>query len=150
MINQYDLKDFGITQATNDLIKQLDLQRNPPTTVTEICATQKQQGLKYDQDKPRMDLLDPEFLEGVAKVLSFGANKYDAHNWRLGIPLSRLLAAAYRHLGQYNSGADLDKESGLNHLYHASCCLMFASWLQIHRPAFDDRWREAPIRGISK
>ena len=97
-------------------------------------------GLKYDSQKPRMDLLDPSFLEGVASVLSFGAQKYDAHNWRKGIEVSRLIAAAYRHIGTYNKGIDLDDESGLNHLYHAACCLMFASWIAENRPEFDDRY----------
>lgn len=33
-------------------------------------------GQKYDSGKPRMDLLDSEFLEGVANVMGFGAEKY--------------------------------------------------------------------------
>ncbi len=36
----------------------------------------KATGVKHDGDKPRMDLLDPLALEGLAQVLTFGANKY--------------------------------------------------------------------------
>lgn len=97
-------------------------------------------GLKYDQDKSRMDLLDTSFLLGVADVLTFGAKKYAAHNWRKGIAQSRLIGAAYRHLSAYNNGEDNDPESNINHLYHAACCLMFATWMLKNKPELDDRY----------
>ena len=31
-----------------------------------------QPAMKFDGSKPRMDLIDPEALEGLAKVLTFG------------------------------------------------------------------------------
>lgn len=101
-------------------------------------------GLKHDanyNEKPPMALLDPEFLEGVAKVLGFGANKYAANNWRNGIATSRLISAAYRHLGAINKGEDVDPESGLPHSYHLGCCVMFLSSMLQTRPDLDDRWR---------
>lgn len=87
-------------------------------------------GLKYDGGKPRIDLVTPEFVEGVAKVLTFGAEKYAAWNWAEGIDFSRLYASAQRHLGAWKKGQDFDEESGLSHLYHAACCLMFISTQQ--------------------
>lgn len=98
-------------------------------------------GTKFDKDKPRMDLLDADFLEGVAQVLTFGANKYAAHNWRQGIAVSRLIAAAYRHLGAINRGEDIDPESGLAHSYHLGCCVMFLSEMIKNRPDMDDRYK---------
>lgn len=103
--------------------------------------TQPQAGVKFDQDKPPMALLDPEYLEGVAKVLGFGANKYAAHNWRNGIEYSRLISAAYRHLGAINRGENIDPESGLSHAYHLGCCNMFLAAMMNHRPDMDDRWK---------
>ena len=75
--------------------------------LTDSCTMT---GLKYDGEKPRMDLLDADHLENVAKVLTFGAKKYAAHNWRNGINVSRLIAAAYRHLGAINRGEDGDND----------------------------------------
>lgn len=98
-------------------------------------------GIKYDQEKPRMDLLDSSWLEGVAEVLTFGARKYAAHNWRGGIELSRCIAALLRHVSAFNAGEDVDPETGKSHLYHASCCLMFASWMLNNRPDLDDRYK---------
>ena len=98
-------------------------------------------GVKFDTDKPRMDLLDPLALEGLAKVLTFGANKYASHNWRGGISYSRLIAAALRHLLAFNRGEDLDSESNLSHIDHAACCLMFLSNMIQTRKDLDDRYK---------
>jgi hypothetical protein len=100
-------------------------------------------GTKYDGEKPRMDLLDAGFLEEVAKVLTFGAKKYAAHNWRGGISYSRLIAAIYRHLGSINRGEDIDPESGLSHAGHLGCCVMFLEWMQKNKPELDDRWKNS-------
>jgi hypothetical protein len=99
-------------------------------------------GVKFDGDykeKPPMALLDAEYLAGIARVLGFGANKYAANNWRNGIQYSRLISAAYRHLGAINKGEDVDPESGLSHAYHLGCCIMFLSSMMQTRPDIDDR-----------
>ncbi len=97
-------------------------------------------GIKYDQEKPRMDLLDADFLEGVAEVLTFGARKYSANNWRGGIHHSRLIASIYRHLGAINRGEDIDPESGLLHIHHLGCNAMFLSSMIKNRKDLDDRY----------
>lgn len=104
----------------------------------EAAAT----GLKHDQGKEPLSLLSRTWLLGVGSVLAFGAKKYASHNWRGGIERSRLLSAALRHLLAYNEGEDLDPETGLSHLDHASCCLMFARELHETRPDLDDRFKQ--------
>lgn len=98
-------------------------------------------GLKFDQDKPRTDLLDAEALEELAQVLTFGAQKYSAENWRKGISFRRLLAAALRHIFAIMRGEDRDPETGLKHAAHAMCCMMFLIWMMNHRRDMDDRWQ---------
>jgi len=98
-------------------------------------------GIKHDREKVQVELLSPLWLTGVGQVLTFGARKYAAHNWRKGIARSRLLGACLRHLFAYLGGEDRDPETGLLHLYHASCCLMFAAELHETRPDLDDRYR---------
>jgi hypothetical protein len=88
-----------------------------------------------------MDLVPYESVAQIAEVLGFGAQKYDAHNWRKGIAMSRLIAAAERHIGQFKDGEDRDPESGLSHLAHAGCCVLFALWMYTNRPDLDDRWK---------
>jgi hypothetical protein len=84
--------------------------------------------MKQDGGKPsRPELLDAEWLLGVGAVLKFGAEKYAAEKWREGIEFSRVYGACLRHLLAFWSGEELDPETGLPHLHHASCCLMFLS-----------------------
>jgi hypothetical protein len=98
-------------------------------------------GLKYDTEKPDHSLFSEVWLDEVARVLTFGKNKYAADNWRKGIEQRRLIAAARRHINEFSKGEDLDSESLLNHLCHASCCLMFAYELLQTHPELDDRYK---------
>ena len=83
-------------------------------------------GIKHDEGKLRFDLIPPEPLEDVVRVLMFGAKKYGPHNWhRVHDAKRRYLAAAFRHLWARLCGHAVDSESGLPHLAHAICCLMF-------------------------
>ena len=102
------------------------------------------EGNKFDEGKPRLDLIDPLAIEGLAKVLTFGAKKYASHNWRGGISYSRLAAALLRHMFAIMRGEYIDKESGLPHIDHVGCCWMFLSHSmkneRLHK--FDDLYKE--------
>lgn len=99
-------------------------------------------GLKYDAGKPPLSLIDRHAIEDIARVLGFGAKKYAAHNWRNGVAYSRLIDAALRHLYAFADGEDNDPESGLSHVAHAGCCIIFLLGLQHSMPAMDDRHKQ--------
>ncbi len=103
---------------------------------------------KHDSKKPRTDLLDVDFLLGLAAVLTDGATKYGDNNWRQGMAYSRAYAALLRHLFAFWNGYDLDHESGLPHLDHAAAELMFLRSYATHEAykANDDR----PLTAIHK
>lgn len=83
-------------------------------------------GIKHDQDKPDYSLIPPNALEDTVKVLTMGAKKYDRENWRQLEDLdNRYFAAAQRHLWSWKKGERFDGESGISHLAHALCCIMF-------------------------
>lgn len=103
--------------------------------------TVKAEGVKHDSEKIRVDLLDAQALEGLAAVLTFGAKKYNAHNWRGGISYSRLIGALLRHTFAILRGEDNDPESGLPHIDHVGCCWMFLSNMMKNRQDLDDRWK---------
>lgn len=98
-------------------------------------------GTKHDQEKVKMELLSSFWLRGVAQVLTFGAAKYSADNWRRGIEIRRLTGAAMRHLTAFNDGEDLDPETGLSHVFHFSCCAMFIAELMLTHPELDNRYK---------
>ena len=84
-------------------------------------------GIKYDKGKLRLDLVSPEFEKGLASVLTYGAEKYGPGNWEKGLKYSRVFGAIRRHLLAWQLGEDLDSETGIHHLHHAACELMFLS-----------------------
>lgn len=108
-----------------------------------IRRISKQTGtaLKFDQDKLPLHLLSTEAMNQTAAVLAFGAQKYAEHNWRNGFAWSRPLSAAMRHITTFNAGEDTDPESGLSHLAHAACCIMFLLEFEKTHPHLDDRYK---------
>jgi hypothetical protein len=82
-------------------------------------------GIKDNRGKPRVDLLPSKPLLAIAEVLGFGAQKYQPHNWRRGLPWGDTYASLQRHLLSWNAAEDLDPESKFSHLSNAGCQLMF-------------------------
>lgn len=103
----------------------------------------KGNAIKFDTDKLPLNLLSTEAMNQTAAVLKFGAKKYAEHNWRAGFTWSRPLAAAMRHLTAFNDGEDKDPESGLSHLAHAACCIMFLLEFEKTHKELDDRYKYA-------
>lgn len=102
-------------------------------------------GHKYDGGKPPLDLLSRTALVKIAEVMAYGSNKYAAHNWRGGLHWSRVLSAAMRHLMAFNDSEDKDSETGLSHIAHAGCCIMFLLEYETTHPELDDRYK-APLK----
>ena len=98
------------------------------------------EGTKHDQGKPMLNLIDPQAIEGLAAVLTFGAKKYAADNWRGGINNSRLIASLLRHLFAIMRGEMVDPESGLPHIDHVGCNWMFLSNNLKNRPDLNDSY----------
>jgi hypothetical protein len=97
------------------------------------------QGNKFDGEKLRVDLLSFQAIQGTAEVLTFGAKKYGDRNWEKGLSFSRVFGACLRHLFSWWLGKDKDDETGLNHLDHAACCIMFLQHYTKTNTGIDDR-----------
>ena len=110
--------------------------RTPPE---HYKADQPDPAKKHDLGKPPLNLIPGGPLNQIAMVLAHGAQKYGAYNWREGFHWGRLTSAALRHIHAWNDGEDLDPETGLSHLAHASCCLLFLLEHQAEGLGTDDR-----------
>lgn len=133
-------KGFGISVGYNGVTPDSNTPASP-LSLSEYreLATKQLGGIKHDSAKPRMDLVPFEVVEEVAKVLGFGALKYGDWQWFSGFAYGRLYGAAMRHLTAFQQGQDLDEESGLSHVAHAICNLMFLQAQLIHKVGTDDR-----------
>ena len=99
----------------------------------------KSVGYKADEGKLPYDLIAPEALEELAKVLSFGAKKYAPRNWELGMDWHRPYSALQRHLWAWWRGEHTDPETGFSHLAHAACNIMFLLAYERRKIGKDDR-----------
>ena len=125
---------------TSDYV-QISSIKSGDLTFNRVEETKPEIGKKFDGAKPRMDLMPHEFNIGVSKAFTFGAEKYDAHNFKNGLEMSRLLAAAKRHIELELAGVKIDKESGLEHWMLAGASLAMYSFMKTHRPEMDDRYK---------
>lgn len=85
---------------------------------------------KFDQGKPRFDLIDPLFEKELATVMQHGADKYSANSWQT-VPdaINRYRSALRRHLNAIELGELIDQDSGLPHTAHMAANVMFLSVL---------------------
>lgn len=96
--------------------------------------------IKNDALKPRMSLVPQLAKYDVAKVMTYGEEKYAAYNWMEGFKWTLLTDAIDRHLTAFLCGEDNDPESGLPHLAHLACSVMMALENCYLHPELDDRW----------
>lgn len=124
-----------VTKETSDkLRKQMD----------ESKIKLKTEAVKFDEGKVDWTLVPFEALEDMAKVLTFGAKKYDSWNWTTGggFKWTRVLASCLRHIFAFMRGEDVDPESGISHISHAQCNLLFLAYYIRNKNKFpnDDRY----------
>lgn len=104
-----------------------------PAQVLEVAT-------KNDSDKAhRPELLPAEALLEISKVFAFGAKKYSDNNWRGGFKYTRVLGALLRHLFAFMRGEDNDPETGLSHIAHAGCNVLFLLTFILTKTGTDDR-----------
>lgn len=95
---------------------------------------------KIGRTKPPLHLIPAPAMVQEAVVFGLGAEKYGPYNWRQhSVSASVYVAAALRHLMQWNDGEDIDTESGASHLAHARACLGILLDAECQDKLVDDR-----------
>ena len=93
-------------------------------------SVDKVEGMKFDEDKLRYDLIPPEVLLWLAELYTHGAKKYAPDNWKK-VSIEKYIAAFHRHFNDWRLGIDLDKDSSMHHLKHALWNIATIAWLEI-------------------
>ena len=114
-----------------------------PTFKEEIEAllspVQEPGACKFDENKPRYDLIPPEFLEGLAYLMGLGAKKYAERNCEKGTTWGRWYRAAHSHESAWWRKETYDPEDGQHHLLSAAWNLMMLYTYEIRGIGEDDR-----------
>ena len=104
-----------------------------------------QGGKRFNQEKPKLGLISALAKAGMARVLMFGMQKYDAWNWQKGLDISETLESLERHIDCIRAGELIDEESGLPHVDHMQCNTMFLSHF-FHSGQWDELAKTLPPR----
>ena len=99
-------------------------------------------------DKTSGDWFPGRGLASTADVLVFGAKKYAKGNWAKGMSWSVCFTCTMSHLLKSFQGEEKDEESGLNHLAHAMCNMLFLLGYRDLYPEGDDRLLEFRPAGV--
>ena len=101
---------------------------------------------KYNDNKPMMSLIRPEFQLALAECLTYGYTKYEEQRGDIqnylkgdGFHYSTIIDSLERHLNAFKSGVSIDEESGLEHLVLATANLMFLHTYEQCERGIDDR-----------
>lgn len=83
--------------------------------------------LRFNEGKPQLSyVLSARYaVEGIAKVMEYGATKYDRDNWKAGLSAENCIDSLLRHLTKYLDGEEYDDESLCHHLDHVATNALF-------------------------
>lgn len=102
-----------------------------------------EQALRYNEGKVPYSYLPLDLLEDTARVLEMGAKKYARDNYRKGMPMTEVMDSLMRHYTAFATGEDNDQESGLSHIGHMICNLLFMQNImnaEDLKDKYDDRY----------
>jgi hypothetical protein len=102
-------------------------------------------GLRYNTGKLKWSLVSWKALAPMVRVLMFGAEKYDDHNWKKGLKYTEITESLQRHLNAFIEGEENDPESKLSHVGHILCNAMFLSYMSMYKKDMDDRYIDLNI-----
>ena len=100
--------------------------------IQDVFPLNPETGMKFDTDKPMYNLIPANAIDELAKVLTFGAEKYAPNSWQ-DVPdgMERYRAALLRHAFAIQRGEIYDQETGLPHSAHIMCNAAFITELQM-------------------
>lgn len=112
-VGVHDTATFVLNKETRKQLEEID---------GKVAAT------KHDNGKTDWSLLPWDAVEEIIKVLQFGAGKYSPWNWAEngGFKFNRLFNSSMRHfVAWFWRREDLDPETGLSHMAHLGCNILF-------------------------
>ena len=105
----------------------------------DVVQTSPTGSKRQNAGKPALSNLLPEFLLGMADIMTQGELKYGKDNWKKGNFTSVPYDSAMRHILKWQTGESYDTESQNHHLLHAAVNLMMCWYYETDYPQMDNR-----------
>lgn len=88
-------------------------------------------GKRDNAGKLRYDLINPLALEGMVDILTYGAIKYEDHNWEKGMAWSKVIESLDRHWAAIKKGEDFDFYPDTCHKCATGECIIHSGKLHV-------------------
>lgn len=142
--------DHPIPPPTKDPRVPIDLTTGRPAEPTKTMTDRRYEvplpaghpltgARKDDQGKPATHLLPADALLEISRVLEHGRVRYGSRNWEKGMNWSRPFGALLRHAWAWWRGEKCDPDTGISHMAHAGCCVLFLLSYELRQAGLDDR-----------
>ncbi len=102
-------------------------------------VVQDNKGLRYDDNKPRYDLIPPEAMDELALLYTIGAKKYAERNWERGMNWGKVFGSLMRHAWKWMRGQEYDEETGVHHMIHVAWNAIALYIYYVRKIGLDDR-----------
>jgi hypothetical protein len=110
---------------------------------------EKKKAQRFNRGKLELTQSSQELVAAAAVVFMKNSKKYngkyDDMNWKVGTTYTELINCLRRHLAQFETGVDIDKESGLPHIFLVAANIQMLLHNYLHFPENDDRDKRFPI-----
>lgn len=93
---------------------------------------------RYNEGKLLYGLIPSSWSTALAKVLTFGCEKYSPDNWKLGGDWRQARDSMERHWHAWASGESYDPESNCHHLAHLAWNALCLMWWEINGRGYDN------------
>lgn len=127
---------YPYVESTSNYVKHLFDQVTSETQ--DDNQDKRDQRVKTDAGKRRLELIPTSLYESLGDVLTSGAAKYGEWTWTR-VSADRYVGALLRHLCKYMDDPDgLDEDSGLPHIAHVLCNAMFLNHFVVSKKHIED------------
>jgi len=124
--------------------KQQEQQKEIDRSFGKAISSPTPVAKRDNKDKPRYSLVSQDALDGLIRVLEFGATKYDRDNWKKGLPYQSVVDSMMRHINAILRGELFDEESKEMHIDHVMCNAMFLSHFMKNSPRYNNQFNDLP------
>ncbi len=133
-MNEYMSTRKSLDDATAEEWHNASLSATAQYVRDEDYMEIKERSLRHNSGKPDYSLIPMAAMKEAAHVLEYGATKYAIDNWMKPTDWRVSYACLMRHMSAWQSGEDLDPESGRNHLGHAMCNILQMLYMLENHP----------------